>query len=147
MLRLSRWECFYFCFIQACGAIMLAVATGTTICCSLGQQYWRQFHQHIYARLFFTNDKKLLFAGCHMPKKGWRFSAQRVLLFLQFAGNFALFNIRFLPKMLMKLTPGVNFTNSLWAAFLYQSFLRHFYVLTIWVCNFLAKGFWCKSCS
>ncbi len=29
----------------------------------------------------------------------------------------------------------------------YQSSLRSFYVLTIWVCNFLAKGFWRKNCS
>jgi hypothetical protein len=42
---------------------------------------------------------------------------------------------------------GVNFTNILRAAFLYKSFLHSFYVLTIWVCNFLAKGFWRKSCS
>jgi hypothetical protein len=34
---------------------------------------------------------------------------------------------------------GVNFTNILRAAFSYESFLRSFYVLTIWVCNFLAK--------
>ncbi len=33
------------------------------------------------------------------------------------------------------------------AAFSYESFLRGFYVLTIWVCNFLAKEFWHKSCS
>jgi hypothetical protein len=26
-------------------------------------------------------------------------------------------------------------------------FLRSFYVLTIWVCTFLAKGFWYQSCS
>jgi hypothetical protein len=26
-----------------------------------------------------------------------------------------------------------------------KSFLRSFYVLTNWVCNFLAKGFWCKT--
>jgi hypothetical protein len=26
-------------------------------------------------------------------------------------------------------------------------FLCSFYVLTIWICNFLAKGFWHKSCS
>jgi hypothetical protein len=42
---------------------------------------------------------------------------------------------------------GVNFTNILQAAFSYESFLRTFYVLTIWVCNFLAKGFGHKSCS
>jgi hypothetical protein len=50
-------------------------------------------------------------------------------------------------KMLVKLTPGVNVTNILWAAFSYESFLRHFYVLTIWVGNFLAIGFQRKSCS
>jgi hypothetical protein len=44
-------------------------------------------------------------------------------------------------------TPGVNFTNILQAAFSYESFLCSFYVLTIWVCNFLAEGFWRKSCS
>jgi len=44
-------------------------------------------------------------------------------------------------------TPGVNFTNILRAAFCILVFLRSFYVLTIWVCNFLAKGFWRKSCS
>ena len=43
--------------------------------------------------------------------------------------------------------PGINFNNILRAAFSYESFLRSFYVLTIWVCNFLAKGFWRKSCS
>jgi hypothetical protein len=43
--------------------------------------------------------------------------------------------------------PGVNFTHILQAAFSYESFLRSFYVLTIWVFNFLAKGFWHKSCS
>jgi hypothetical protein len=41
----------------------------------------------------------------------------------------------------------VNFTNILQAAFSYQSSLCTFYVLTIWVCIFFAKGFWCKSCS
>jgi len=45
------------------------------------------------------------------------------------------------------MTSGVNFTNILQAAFLYKSSLRSFYVLTIWICNFLAKGFWHKSCS
>jgi hypothetical protein len=38
-------------------------------------------------------------------------------------------------------TPGVNFNNILRAAFLYEGFLRSFYVLTIWVCNFSVKGF------
>ncbi len=50
-------------------------------------------------------------------------------------------------KMLVKLTPGGNFIIILQPAFLYESFLRSFYVLTIWVCIFLAKGFWRKSCS
>ncbi len=34
---LMPWECF--CFGTACGAIMFAVATDTTISCSLGRQY------------------------------------------------------------------------------------------------------------
>jgi hypothetical protein len=42
--------------------------------------------------------------------------------------------------------PGVNFTNILLAAFFTKVFLRTFYVLTTWVCKFLAKGFWRKSC-
>jgi hypothetical protein len=50
-------------------------------------------------------------------------------------------------KCFITLTPGVNFNNILRAAFSYESFLRHFYVVTIWVCNFLAKGFWRKGCS
>jgi hypothetical protein len=41
----------------------------------------------------------------------------------------------------------LNFTYILQAAFSYQSSLRRFYVLTIWVCNFVAKGFWRKCCS
>jgi hypothetical protein len=44
-------------------------------------------------------------------------------------------------------TDTVNFTNILQAAFSYEIFWRSFYELTIWVCNFLAKGFWHKSCS
>ncbi len=43
--------------------------------------------------------------------------------------------------------PGINFTNILQAAFSYISFLCSFGVLTIWVSNFLAQGFWRKSCS
>jgi hypothetical protein len=50
-------------------------------------------------------------------------------------------------KQFGRTTSGVNFTNILQAAFSYESFLCSFYVLTIWVCKFLAKGFWCKSCS
>jgi hypothetical protein len=42
---------------------------------------------------------------------------------------------------------GVNFTNILRAVFLYGSFFAKLYLLTIWVCNFLAKEFWRKSCS
>jgi len=42
---------------------------------------------------------------------------------------------------LMKLTPGVNFTNILWACFLYQSVLYSFSLLTDWLWNF----FWQKN--
>jgi hypothetical protein len=51
------------------------------------------------------------------------------------------FDAKAANKILVKLTPGVNFTNILRAVFLYERFLRSFYELTIWVCNFLAKGF------
>ncbi len=44
---------------------------------------------------------------------------------------------------LLVFQPSVNFTNILKAAFSSESF----YVLTIWVCNFLSKGFGRKSCS
>ncbi len=55
------------------------------------------------------------------------------------------FSAKAAHKMLVKLTPGVNFSNILRAAFLYESFLCSFYVLTNWACNFLAKGFWRKA--
>jgi len=42
-------------------------------------------------------------------------------------------------KTLMKLTAGVNFTNILQAAFSHKSVLQGFYVLTVWLCNILAK--------
>jgi hypothetical protein len=44
-------------------------------------------------------------------------------------------------KSLMILKRVVNFTNILHLAFSYKSFLHSFYVLTIWVYNFLSKGF------
>ena len=43
------------------------------------------------------------------------------------------------------LAPGVNFTNILRAAFSYESFLRRFYVLTIWVCIFWQMDFGAKA--
>ena len=43
------------------------------------------------------------------------------------------------------LTPGVNFTIILRAVFSHESSLCSFYVLTIWVCNFLVKGFGAKA--
>jgi hypothetical protein len=51
------------------------------------------------------------------------------------------FGTKAVNKMLVKLTPGINFTNILRAVFSHKGFLRSFYLLTIWVCNFLAKGF------
>jgi hypothetical protein len=32
------------------------------------------------------------------------------------------------------------------SAFLYQSVLRRFSLVTVWFCNFLAQEYWCKSC-
>ncbi len=45
----------------------------------------------------------------------------------------------------MRTTPGVNITNILRAAFSYESFLRSFYVLKIWVCNFWRNDFGAKA--
>jgi hypothetical protein len=61
---------------------------------------------------------------------------------LLFSATWAIKTILFVARY-----PGVNVTNILRAAFSYESFLRSFYVLTIWFCNFLMKGFWHKSCS
>jgi len=41
--------------------------------------------------------------------------------------------------MLVQSTLGLNFTNILWAAFLRQSILHSFSIVTIWLWNFLAK--------
>ncbi len=43
------------------------------------------------------------------------------------------------------LPPDGNFTNILQAAFSYKSFLRSFYVLTIWVVMFWQKDFGTKA--
>ncbi len=43
-------------------------------------------------------------------------------------------------KLLVILTIGVNFNNILTSRFLYKSALHTFYVLIVWVCNFLWKG-------
>jgi len=43
-------------------------------------------------------------------------------------------------------TQVVNFNNNLLAAFLYKSVLHSFNVLTVWLCNFLAKENHRKSC-
>jgi len=40
--------------------------------------------------------------------------------------------------------PGINFPNILRAAFSYGSVLHSFYVITVWVCNFLANGNWAQ---
>jgi len=46
-------------------------------------------------------------------------------------------------EILMKLAPGVNFTNILQVGFLYRNVLYSFSLLTVWLCIFfffLAKG-------
>jgi hypothetical protein len=40
-----------------------------------------------------------------------------------------------------------NFTDVLRATFLYESALRSFSLVTVWLCNILAKEYWQKSCS
>jgi len=42
-------------------------------------------------------------------------------------------------NVLMKLTEGFNFTNILLQPFLYKSVLHTFTVITVWLCDFLAK--------
>ncbi len=41
---------------------------------------------------------------------------------------------------------GVNFTNLLWTAFLNVIALQNLSLITSWLCNFLARGNWRKSC-
>jgi len=42
--------------------------------------------------------------------------------------------------------PGANFTNIFQAAFSYEIVLRSFSLLTVWLCKFLSKEYWRKSC-
>jgi len=45
----------------------------------------------------------------------------------------------------MKLTKGINFTNILRAAYLYESVSCSFSLLTVWVCNFCQKKIGIKA--
>jgi hypothetical protein len=54
--------------------------------------------------VFYANDKKLIFAGCHKPKKLQRFCAHKV--FPQFAFNFTLFAIHFFAENVDEIDPG-----------------------------------------
>ncbi len=47
--------------------------------------------------------------------------------------------------MLVKLTIGVNFINSLCVPFLYESVLLSFSLVTVWLCNFLRKNISAKA--
>ncbi len=47
-------------------------------------------------------------------------------------------------KTLMKLIPGVNFTNSLWADYLYETVLRSISLITVWLCNW-QKNIYAKT--
>jgi hypothetical protein len=110
-----------------------------------------QFHQHVYVQLFWSKNKRLLVfenkfhhafsyencVGCAIWKSHLAVLVaipESQLAVLKKASKSCV-------KMLMELQPGVNLTNILWAAFLYESFLGSFCVLTIWVFKFLAKGF------
>jgi len=57
---------------------------------------------------------------------------------------------KFAHLTLMKLTAGVNFTNTLLVPFSNKSALQSlesfFSLITVWLCNFLVKEYWCKSC-
>ncbi len=68
--------------------------------------------------------------------QSWNVSIEKALLYKKFA-----------RKMLMKSIPGVsNFAFILWAAFLYESVLLTFFLLTVWLYIFMAKEYWRKSC-
>jgi len=54
---------------------------------------------------------------------------------------------KFVHKTLMKLTPVVNFTNILLAAFLCKIVLHNFSLHTVWLCKFLMEDYRSKSCS
>jgi len=41
----------------------------------------------------------------------------------------------------------INFINILSAPFLYESVLPSFSIITVWLCDFLAKEYRCKICS
>ncbi len=43
-------------------------------------------------------------------------------------------------------TTGVNVTHILQAFFIRKCFLQSFSLFTVWICNFLAKEYWHKSC-
>ena len=49
-------------------------------------------------------------------------------------------------RSLMKLTPGVNFILILLNTFV-QKYFCSFSLITVWLCDFLAKECWSKSCS
>jgi hypothetical protein len=59
---------------------------------------------------------------------------------LQSFGILKMFNDGFQRK-------GVNFTNILHIPFFYESASRRFSLITVWLCNFWAKEYRCKSCS
>ncbi len=49
--------------------------------------------------------------------------------------------IKAVHRTLMKLSPGVNFTNIMRAAFYTKVFLHSFSLITVWICNFSAKEY------
>jgi len=49
-------------------------------------------------------------------------------------------------RSLIVITSAVNFTSILKAVFLYKSILPSISLLSVWLCKFLTKEYWRKSC-
>jgi len=55
-------------------------------------------------------------------------------------------NVKVSQKTLVKTAPSVNFINILCSNFSYESAFCCFSLIKVWLCDFLAKEYWCKSC-
>ena len=54
---------------------------------------------------------------------------------------------KFKPTEVRLCCAGVNFINILRVPFSHEKFLSSFSLFTVWLCNFLAQEYRCKSCS
>ena len=78
-------------------------------------------------------------------RKSWVLRLAPFYLNRSFQPTIGIYLLRGLLTNRLFICPGVNFTIILQAAFLYESVLHRFYVLTVRVCIFVAKGNWQKK--